>query len=249
MKPHSETTLTVNLPKAEVYEFIKQTLGKIEDIEKYQWDDNSIIEARTCASMKTYGDDIYIEVRGCEGGGTSIYIQSSTSGQITDWGRNKVNVLNVANPILAYAREQLSNSVGDGTTKSASDVSNELNTTPELKGISPIYGAIVGVLIIMVGLGLFFFMTEGGSSSRSSYSSGFSCEKDVIAVIDGSSVSTPLGSLYFSNGQAYAGGERVSGVWVENLTKSEATICIGSPYGGTLYKWRVTPKGELYMLN
>lgn len=249
MRPHSETRISVNLPKAEVYEFIKQTLGKISDIENYQWDGNSIITARTCVSMKTQGDDIYIEVSECEGGETSIYIQSSTQGQVTDWGRNKVNVLNIANPLLTYAHEQLNNTIGDKTTESTSEVTHKLNALPEVTGTSPILGAIVGVLVIVVGLGLLFFMTEGGSSSSSSHSSGFSCEKDVIAVIDGSTVSTPLGSLYFSNGQAYSDGERVSGIWVENLTKSEATICISSPYGGTLYKWRVTPKGELYRLN
>lgn len=117
---------------------------------------------------------------------------------------------------------------------------------PSKKYIAPVLSLVLSIL-----LGLLLIVPIKSCIDKqyepSNYgSSAFSSNLDAIRIIDGKSLSTPMGSIHVDMWKGYSGGEEVGYFTIESLNPNKAIIGFCWLYGGSsMYKWEVTPTGDI----
>lgn len=253
--PSKETTISLNCSPKQGLDIVLKALSQVKDIEESKYDESALrIIARTAANMKTYGDDIYIEISGSETK-CNIYILSSTDNQVVDWGRNAQNIENILaqmNDIVSKTLEEKQEEAeAKPEIKQESETSREVTvvqqapvTNGHVKNHAWIWGVIgvISLVLILYFNGVFSSNSSSYSNTSSSYTiTSFTSARDVLNFIDGKSIYTSLGNLYVKNGSVYDGsGAYVNDIIVDSYTANSATISIyPTQYSGYAMKFKV----------
>lgn len=136
--PSKETTISLNCSPKQGLKIVIKALSQVKDIAEYQYDESALrIIACTSANMKTFGDDIYIEISGSKTK-CNVFIQSSTNGQVVDWGRNAQNVENIIAQIQNVVNDRLENKQEDVESKTTKKQKSETPTNVSVDQHAPI---------------------------------------------------------------------------------------------------------------
>ena len=182
--PSKQTTISLNCSTNQAFEIALKAISRISDIADYASDSTELaIEARTVPNMKTYGDDIFIEISGSEKK-SSIYIMSQTNSQFVDWGRNAENIEHIVAQIHEEAKQTLSQE--EKETENVESTSTEKQAKISVEQLTPISNgpsrnlpwknfaiSIIGIILVLSFFGVIDVSKIFSNSNSAIKSTGY----------------------------------------------------------------------------